>query len=137
MRKLQSSLTIVALIILSISFAPVRAQTAGGKTEHYGIERYLNIRSATGPSLSPAGDRVAFLTNITGTPQVWMVSAQGGWPEQMTFYADRVDFVRWSPDGSGLVFAKSRGGDENAQLFWLSPDGSQIKALTDAAAVRH
>jgi dipeptidyl aminopeptidase/acylaminoacyl peptidase len=137
MRKLQSTLAAITLMVVSLSFAPTRAQGVSGKIEGYGIERYLNIRSASSPVLSPKGDRVAFLTNITGTPQVWMTNALGGWPEQMTFYADRVDFVSWSPDGSGLIFAKSRGGDENAQLFWLSPDGSQIKALTDAPMVRH
>ncbi|MDT5060757.1 MAG: hypothetical protein QOH63_1216 [Acidobacteriota bacterium] len=137
MRKLQSTLAAITLMLVSLSFAPTRAQGVSGKIEGYGIERYLNIRSASSPALSPKGDRVAFLTNITGTPQVWMINAEGGWPEQMTFYSDRVDFVRWSPDGSGLIFSKSKGGDENAQLFWLSPDGSRIKALTDAPTVRH
>ena len=137
MRKLQGILAAITLIVVSFSFASTRAQGVSGKVEGYGIERYLNIRSASSPALSPKGDRVAFLTNITGTPQVWMMSTTGGWPEQMTFYADRVDFVRWSPDGSGLIFAKSRGGDENSQLFWLSPDGSRIKALTNAPQVRH
>jgi len=66
-----------------------------------------------------------------------MVGAGGGWPEQMTFYPDRVDFVRWSPDGSGLIFAKAIGGDENSQLYWLAPDGSQIRALTNDPKVRH
>jgi dipeptidyl aminopeptidase/acylaminoacyl peptidase len=103
----------------------------------YGIDRYLNIRSASSPTLSPQGDRVAFLTNVTGTPQVWMVGAQGGWPDQLTFYPDRVDFVSWSPDGSGLVFGKAIGGNENAQLYWLSPDGSEIRALTNDPKVRH
>lgn len=136
MRKMQSTSAIFALIALSFLSAHVRAQVSG-KAERYGIDRYLNIRNATGPALSPNGDRVAFLTNITGTPQVWMTSAQGGWPDQMTFYPDRVDFVRWSPDGSGLIFAKSVGGDENAQLYWLLPDGSQVKALTNSPKVRY
>jgi dipeptidyl aminopeptidase/acylaminoacyl peptidase len=131
--------TLAALALMLLSSFALHAQVAGAKMqpERYGIERYLNIRAASSPALSPKGDRVAFLTNITGTPQVWMVSAQGGWPEQMTFYSDRVDFVRWSPDGSALVFAKAKGGDENAQLFLLSPDGSEIKALTNTPTVRH
>jgi dipeptidyl aminopeptidase/acylaminoacyl peptidase len=122
---------------LSLTAAQAQANASGAARERFGIERYLNIRSASSPSLSPQGDRIAFLTNITGTPQVWMISAEGGWPDQLTFYPDRVDFVRWSPDGSGLVFSKSIGGNENAQLYWLSPDGSQIRALTDNPRVRH
>ncbi len=143
MRKIISSVITCALLLLSLPLLPVaRAQgiQVGGRfqpREPFGIERYLNIRSSTSPTFSPQGDRIAFLTNITGTPQVWMINAQGGWPDQVTFYNDRVDFVRWSPDGSGLIFAKSRGGDENAQLFWLAPDGSEIRALTDAPKIRH
>jgi dipeptidyl aminopeptidase/acylaminoacyl peptidase len=133
----------LALMLLSFPYAhPVRAQgvQVGASVqvmERFGIDRYLNIRSASSPTFSMNGDRVAFLTNITGTPQVWTVGAGGGWPEQLTYYTDRVDFVRWSPDGTAMVFAKSRGGDENAQLFWLAPDGSEIRQLTDAPKVRH
>jgi dipeptidyl aminopeptidase/acylaminoacyl peptidase len=137
MRKTQSIIVALALILLLTPTLHAQVAAAKMQAERYGIERYLNIRAASSPALSPKGDRLAFLTNITGTPQVWMINAQGGWPEQMTFYSDRVDFVRWSPDGSALVFAKSRGGDENAQLFLLSPDGSEIKALTNAPTVRH
>lgn len=106
-------------------------------SEGFTIERYLNIRAASSPALAPAGDRVAFLLNVTGTPQVWSVGAAGGWPEQLTFYTDRVDFVRWSPDGTGLLFGKARGGDENAQLYWMSPDGAQVRQLTDAPKIRY
>lgn len=105
--------------------------------EGFPIERYLNIRSVSSPALAPGGDRVAFLLNVTGTPQVWSVPATGGWPEQLTFYTDRVDFVRWSPDGTGLLFGKARGGDENAQLYWMSPDGARVRQLTDAPKIRY
>ncbi len=139
MRKLQSVLTTLILVLLACPLASMRAQTSNATLSRarYDIDRYLNVRSATSPALSPNGERVAFLTNITGTPQVWTVSASGGWPEQLTFYPDRVDFVEWSPDGVNLIFSKAIGGNENAQLYLLSPDGSQIKALTDAPKIRH
>jgi dipeptidyl aminopeptidase/acylaminoacyl peptidase len=136
MRKQLPLLTAIALLALLYPWERVRAQNPA-LPEPFGIERYLNIRSATSPALSPTGDQLAFLTNISGTPQVWMISAQGGWPDQMTFFSDRVDFISWSPDGSGLIFGKSIGGDENAQLYWMAPDGSQIRALTSEPKVRH
>jgi dipeptidyl aminopeptidase/acylaminoacyl peptidase len=116
---------------------PARRQAATIERRDDSIERYLNIRSATAPTLSPRGDRVAFLMNTTGTAQIWAVDARGGWPEQLTFYADRVDFVSFAPDGAGLVFGKSRGGDENAQLFWMAADGARVSPLTDAPKIRH
>jgi dipeptidyl aminopeptidase/acylaminoacyl peptidase len=119
----------LSLIFLAFCF-PVFAQ-------NYSIERYLNIRSATSPALSPDGKRLAFLTNITGTMQVWMMDTSGGYPEQITSYPDNIGFVRWSPNGNGLVFGKARGGDENTQFFWMSNDGSEIKELTNTPTVRH
>jgi dipeptidyl aminopeptidase/acylaminoacyl peptidase len=147
-----------ATLALLFSFAlllppAARAQTISGLPVHdtreqaikllrregagFPIERYLNIRAAASPALAPGGDRVAFLLNVTGTPQVWSVGAAGGWPEQLTFYTDRVDFVRWSPDGAGMIFGKAVGGNENAQLYWMSPDGAQVRELTGAPNVRH
>ena len=117
--------------------APPQTAHAARASEGFPIERYLNIRAASSPALSPAGDRVAFLLNVTGTPQVWSVAATGGWPEQLTFYTDRVDFVRWSPDGAAMIFGKARGGDENAQLYWMSADGARVRQLTDSPKIRY
>lgn len=124
------------LLLAHLSPFGTHAQTAAFNGK-YDIERYLNIRGATSASLDSSGERVAFLTNISGTPQVWMINASGGWPEQMTFYPDRIDFVSWAPDRSGLIFAKAIGGDENSQLYWMAPDGSQIRALTGDPKVRY
>ena len=41
------------------------------------MTRFLDIRQAYFPCLSAAGDRLAFLTNITGTPQAWEVCLPG------------------------------------------------------------
>ena len=105
--------------------------------QNYSIERYLNIRSAGSPTFSADGGRIAFLTNITGTSQIWMMSAGGGYPEQITAYQDNVGFVEWSPNGNGLIFGKAIGGNENTQFFWLSNDGAEIKELTKNPTVRH
>ena len=105
--------------------------------QSYSIERYLNIRSAGSPTFSTDGKRIAFLTNITGTSQIWMMDAAGGYPEQITSFQDNVGFVRWSPAGNGILFGKASGGDENTQFFWMSSDGAEIKQLTNNPKVRH
>jgi hypothetical protein len=66
------------------------------------IAHYLNIRQAYGPSLSADGQWVAFITNITGVPQVWQVPLALDtdhvlWPEQLTFEPDRISVVSYSP----------------------------------------
>ena len=58
-------------VFVSIFFLLVQSLFAqNAKKEDFGIERYLNIRGASSPQLSPKGDRIAFLTNISGTQQV-------------------------------------------------------------------
>ena len=103
----------------------------------YTIQQYLNIKSAGSPTLSPDGRQMAYLTNVTGTSQVWLIELPNGKPRQLTNYDDNVGFVRWLPDGSGLVFGKARGGDENTQFFWMKPDGSDVRELTNDPKVRH
>src|SRR5690606_11984209 len=95
------------------------------------------IKSAGGASLSPDASRMAFTTNATGTSQIWIMELPSGTPKQITKYEDNVGFVRWLPDGSGLVFGKARGGDENTQFFWMKPDGTGVKELTSDPKVRH
>jgi dipeptidyl aminopeptidase/acylaminoacyl peptidase len=115
--------------------ASVFAQTK--QPDKYMIEQYLNIRSASSPSFSPTGDRVAYLSNVTGTNQVWIVAAIGGAPKQLTNYEDNVGFVAFSPADDAIVFGKASGGDENTQFFWMRADGSEVKALTSDPKVRH
>ena len=98
------------------------------------IERYLNVRSAYGGSFSPAGE-LAFLLDATGTPQVWSLREPGAWPEQRTFFDERVTFVSHSPEREELVFGMDDGGNERAQLFLL--DGGTVTPLTDTPAAKH
>ncbi|MBI3464005.1 MAG: S9 family peptidase, partial [Planctomycetes bacterium] len=96
------------------------------------IRRYLNIRNATSPSFSPDGRSVAFLMNTTGVPQVWRVAADGGWPEQLTFYDEAVRFVYYVPTGPAgrFIFGMDRGGSERAQLYLASANGSEVTDLS-------
>jgi len=103
----------------------------------YSIQRYLNIRTARGATLAPDGKRIAFLTDITGVFQVWRIDVPLGWPEQLTFYEDRVTFVDWSPTDELLVFGKDEGGNERDQLYLLTSDGESIVPLTEQPEVIH
>ncbi len=92
------------------------------------ISRFLNVRSAGSPSLSPDGSRVAFRTSITGVPQVWVASAGGGWPEQVTF-GEPVSTHAWSPAGDWILYGCDRGGNEREGFYLLSPDGTKEREL--------
>ena len=102
----------------------------------YGFERYLKIRGAWGPSWSPDGRRVSFLTEITGVPQAWEVFADGpSWPEQLTFYEERVSSAEYSPADNRLLFGMDAGGNERTQLYLL--ENGEVTDLTRAPEAIH
>ena len=102
----------------------------------YEFARYLKIRGAWGASWSPDGLRITFLTEITGVPQVWEVTAEGSsWPEQLTFYEERVSDALCSPTENRLLFGMDAGGNERSQLFLLE-DG-RVTDLTGAPDAIH
>lgn len=103
------------------------------KTPRYSIQQYLNVRSSYFPNFSPSGERLAFLTDITGTPQVWQVALdlEGRrilWPDQVTFGNERVFGAWFCPaDENLLLYGRDVGGNENMQFYLLSlNDGVEI-----------
>jgi dipeptidyl aminopeptidase/acylaminoacyl peptidase len=103
----------------------------------FDIERYLNVRSAHGASIGPDGDRLSFLMDTTGVPQVWTLSEPGGWPEQRTFFDDRVTFASWSPERPELIVGRDRGGDEKETLYRLDAIDGTITDLTQHPDAKH
>ncbi len=107
-------------------------------TKKYPISRYLNTRASYFPSFTSDGKQIAFITDITGVPQVWKVrffpdSESELWPDQLTFTPERVNGVWYSPalGNTRLIFDRDVGGDEKMQLFLLSPDGDVSTCLTE------
>lgn len=96
------------------------------------IVRFLMVRGIRGASLAPDGRRLAYLDTVTGKPQLWIVDAAGGWPQQLTFGA-AVTFYRWLPDGSGLLYAADREGNEREAYWLISADGRHERQVLDYA----
>ena len=102
----------------------------------YEFARYLKVMGAWGASWSPDGLKVTFLTEITGVPQVWEVASRApSWPEQLTFYEERISGAWYSPKEYRLLFSMDAGGNERSQLFLLE-DG-QARDLTEAPEAIH
>jgi dipeptidyl aminopeptidase/acylaminoacyl peptidase len=105
---------------------PVSIDLAGSDKPDIG--RFLNVRSAFSPSLSPDGTQLAFRTSITGKPQLWVVDADGGWPHQLTF-GESVTFNAWSPGGEWILYGSDRGGNEREGYYLISADGAREREL--------
>ncbi len=107
---------------------PVAGDNALAGSKRPDVARFLQVREAEKPSLSPDGSRLAFKSRITGTPQLWVVGAAGGWPRQLTF-GESITFHQWSPAGDWILYGVDRGGDEREGFYLISPDGSREREL--------
>ena len=95
------------------------------------VGRMAKVGRCWSPTFSPDGRQLAFVSDLTGVPQVWTVSSKGGWPRQVTSLDDQVGGVRWSPDGQWLAFSVAPGGGMNTQIYLVRADGSELKRITD------
>ena len=101
------------------------------------IARYLNVRSAANPSLSPDGARVAYVTSVTGHAQLWVADVRAGVaPRQITF-GEPVTFHEWSPTGEWIAYGVDRAGNEREGFYLISPDGTrEVELLAPSQAFR-
>lgn len=82
------------------------------------------------PSFSPDGQELAFVSDLTGSPQVYRIALTGGFPAAVTAFDEQVNAVRWSPAGDWLAVESAPGGGMNAQIDLVRPDGGDRRRLT-------
>lgn len=93
--------------------------------------RFLEVRSAYGPTHSHDGQSMFFLSTISGMPQVWRTQIGVPWPQQVTFFADRVMHVEASPTEARICVSADEGGSERAQLYLMDFGGVEMENLTN------
>ena len=93
-------------------------------------------RTLYGASWSPDGKEVAFITNFTGRPNLWKVSAAGGWPVQLTQSDERQYSATWSPDGKWILYQQDTAGNELWDIFAVPSEGGQAINLTNTPNIR-
>jgi dipeptidyl aminopeptidase/acylaminoacyl peptidase len=88
------------------------------------------IGNSFSQSFSPDGKLIAFVSDLNGVPQIWVVPTQGGWPTLVTEGNDPVGRVIWSPASDWLAYSLAPGGGMNTQIFVVKADGSGQRRLT-------
>ncbi len=112
---------------------PVAGDSTLAGSDRPDVTRFLQVRRALEPSLSPDGTRLAFKTRISGAPQLWVAGMAGGWPRQLTF-GESITFHEWSPAGDWILYGTDRGGDEREGYYLISSDGRRERELLPPSA---
>ena len=85
----------------------------------------------TAPSYSPDGTQIVFESDRSGSPQLYVVSADGtGEPLRISFGQGRYGAPAWSPIGDLIAFTRQDGDRFHIGVF--RPDGSEEKTLTES-----
>ena len=95
------------------------------------IDELFYSRNVSSPAWSPDGKQIVFTTNFSGRLNLWKVSAEGGWPIQLSQSDDREMAASWSPDGKWIVYRQDFGGGEYYDLFAIPANGGAAVNLTN------
>jgi dipeptidyl aminopeptidase/acylaminoacyl peptidase len=99
------------------------------------IEKLYMTRQIGRPTWSPDGKSIAFISNISGRNNIWMVPSEGGWPVQLTVSDQRQTAVTWSPDGKWIAYQSDYDGDELWDIFLVSPKTGRVVNLTSTREI--
>ena len=91
-----------------------------------GPTRAMNVE----PDVSPDGSQIAFSSDRSGNPMIYVMPIAGGKAKRITLAGKYNASPSWSPDGKYIAFA---GYDKSHfDIFTMKPDGTELKRLTSA-----
>ena len=101
--------------------------------QFFAVRRFSSVLS-----FSEDGAHVLFASNISGQFNLWRVPVAGGWPDQLTSFADdTVRGVGVSPRDGTLVLCADHDGDEFHQLYVIAGGKGWPEQLTNEPQVQH
>ena len=80
------------------------------------------------PVWSPDGRRIAFSSTRSGSYDLWVMSADGSDPVQVTDHAAPDQDPSWAPDGRSLYFTSERDG--RGELYQVDLETRRVERIT-------
>lgn len=99
------------------------------------IEKLYMTRQIGRPTWSPDGKSIAFISNMSGRNNIWVIPAEGGFPTQLTVSDQRQSGITWSPDGKWIAYQSDYDGDEQWDIFLVSPKTGKVVNLTQTREI--
>jgi len=93
------------------------------------IRLIASTRKEAHPAYSPDGKKIAFMSDRSGTLEVWVCASDGSNPVQLTTLGESdVWAPNWSPDGQNIAFTAVR--QRNTDVYIVSANGGPPRGLT-------
>ncbi len=99
--------------------------------QNFAIEQLYMTRAVGDSAWSPDGKQVVFVSNLSGRNNLWLIPAEGGFPTQLTISDQRQRSPAWSPDGKWIAYVTDFNGDEQWDVFLVSPANGRVVNLTN------
>ena len=99
------------------------------------IEKLYMTRQIGRGAWSPDGKQIAFVSNMSGRNNLWLVPSDGGFPVQLTVSDQRQSSPTWSPDGKWIAYQSDYDGDELWDIFLVSPKTGKVVNLTQTSEI--
>jgi dipeptidyl aminopeptidase/acylaminoacyl peptidase len=99
------------------------------------IEKLYMTRQIGRGTWSPDGKQIAFVSNMSGRNNLWLVPSDGGFPVQLTVSDQRQSSPAWSPDGKWIAYQSDYDGDELWDIFLVSPKTGKVVNLTQTSEI--
>jgi len=120
--------------------APAPAEDAASELADQ-VARMGAIGLSYGGKFSPDGQRIAFISNASGVPNVWVAhiddQGDGSGLEQLTHSEDQVGGLAWNPVRDLLALDIAPGGGLNRQLYLLPADDGDMLLITAGGRVNN
>ena len=92
-----------------------------------------STRNQSSPQFSPDGKRIAFMSNRSGSFEIWVCDGKGQNALQMTsFGGPVVTNPTWSPDGARLAFDSNAAGQFD--IYTINANGGKPQRMTSDPA---
>jgi len=88
-----------------------------------------NWATDTSPAWSPDGSRIAFVSDRAGSPQVYVMNADGSGVKRLTYRGNYNTTPDWSPKGDKVAFT-ARDERYVFDIFTVTVDSGDIERLT-------
>jgi Tol biopolymer transport system component/DNA-binding winged helix-turn-helix (wHTH) protein len=120
----------LAYVLAANSINLWRINLTGAGLGVTGTSRKLieSTRMQKDPQYSPDGKKIAFVSDRSGAPQLWVSDAEGRNPTQVTSMEGDPGSPNWSPDGSQIAFDSAPNG--NGDIWAVRADGGAPRRIT-------